>query len=475
MDEAGPSTKAESSDEDDPVVKEIPLIHSTKLESILHLVQFPLKTKSCQNENVIKKCLYKPENKELMLEMSINTESPNFDSGRAELIANEIDGDASSKNNKKPYFENEIVDKVFLKSVGCTKDSENYAIAAYNGREVHITSITDVYQLRPYFPYLDKGLKRKKDILNNAESDEEEAGPSTAKQVTVKYKQAEDPDQKKVRDANYQLLQAKREQETWTECNWYDEGSTVSDVEKLKLISDNLYDIGQAQNLGIEEYVKLLVPEDQEHKPLEPTLPSHILSLHALRGLPLLEQCRLLLKEAQIIQFQQIMLLLAGVEGVTADALLKNLQKVAVLVIGNWVVKSEILYPDNSFSATSGVPAELMCRARDYILYLFTKHQYVERKKVSSLLKIPSEEVKEIFAGISKLRTHNKGWELSLPPDHDFINRHSDLAQRQNLYWEHRYHQLSLFLNQPSRQRRKSKSTSESDGGGKTRLSSVSW
>lgn len=102
-----------------------------------------------------------------------------------------------------------------------------------------------------------------------------------------------------------------------------------------------------------------------------PQLPSHVLSLHALRGLPLQEQCRLLLKDAQVIQFHQIMLLLAGGEGVTADAMLKCLQKVAVLVRGNWVVKSEVLYPENTFSAISGVPAELMCRARDYIVRLF--------------------------------------------------------------------------------------------------------
>ena len=45
--------------------------------------------------------------------------------------------------------------------------------------------------------------------------------------------------------------------------------------------------------------MKLLVPEDKEQAPLEPSLPSHVLSLHALRGLPLQEQVRLLLKEGR--------------------------------------------------------------------------------------------------------------------------------------------------------------------------------
>lgn len=71
---------------------------------------------------------------------------------------------------------------------------------------------------------------------------------------------------------------------------------------------------------------------------------------------------------AQIIQFQQLCMVLAGGEGITADVILKTLPKVAVLVRGNWVVKSEVLYPANTFSSTSGVPAELMCRARDYVV-----------------------------------------------------------------------------------------------------------
>lgn len=44
--------------------------------------------------------------------------------------------------------------------------------------------------------------------------------------------------------------------------------------------------------------------------------------------------------KAQIIQFHQIMLLLAGVEGISADSLIKSLLKVAVLVRGkfHWIL-----------------------------------------------------------------------------------------------------------------------------------------
>ncbi|KAJ8929805.1 hypothetical protein NQ314_017402 [Rhamnusium bicolor] len=439
---------SETDDSDDPVVREIPIIHSKHIEDILHLFQYPLKRKQCTNEHNIKKCFYKPENQEVKLELAINVESPNFDAGRAEIIAHEVDGDTdSSKKDKQVFFEREIVDRVFLQSSKTIKDANRYAVATYNGSEIHLTALKSIFQFRPNFPYMEKGLKRKKQAETEDDSDEEQAGPSSAQQVTVKFKQNDDR-WKKSRETSYKSLQAKSENEPWTECTWYESDTTLSNLERMRLISDNVNDIGQDTNLADAEYLKLLVPEDQEQAPLEPSLPSHILSLHALRALPILKQCRLLLKDAQIIQFQQLFMLLAGGEGLTADVLLKTLPKVAVIVRGNWVVKSDVLYPSNTFSAISGVPAELMCRARDYV--------------VSSVMKIPSEEIKEIFTGISKLRSHNKGWELHLPTDQDFINKHSDLVQKQKLFWEHRFHQLSEFLKDNKGQRRKSRSESKS-------------
>ncbi|CAG9812467.1 unnamed protein product, partial [Phaedon cochleariae] len=460
------------SDEDDPVVREIPIIHSKKLEKSLHLFQFPLKRKKCKNEQNIKKCFFKPQNQEVKLEMGINMDSPNFDSGRAKNIALDVDGEEDSSKNQR-YFTNQIVDKVFLQSSVAVKDPNKYAAAVFNGKEIHLTSLNGVFQFRPTFPYMEKSLKKKKDTETANESDEEQAGPSSAQQVTAKFK-SNDERWKKKQEESYKFLKEKSADEPWTECKWYESHSTLSSVERLKLISDSTNEVGQAENLPNLEYIRLLVPEDQEQVPLEPTLPSNVLSLRALKALPILEQCRLLLKDAQIIQFQQLLMLLTGGGGekFTADSLLKVLPNVAVLVRGNWVVKSEVLYPKNSFSATSGVPAELMCRARDYVLYLFTKNQYVERKKASSILKIPSDEIKEIFTGVSKLRRHNKEWELKSPTDQDFVNKHGDLAQKQSLMWEHRFHQLSEFLKDTSKSRRKSRSESKSvseEGGGRGR------
>lgn len=50
------------------------------------------------------------------------------------------------------------------------------------------------------------------------------------------------------------------------------------------------------------------------------------------------------------------------------------MQQVAVLVQGNWVVNSELIYPKDNLSVQSGI-SELMCKARDYIVSILSKNR----------------------------------------------------------------------------------------------------
>lgn len=100
-----------------------------------------MKRKTCTNEHNIKKCFYKPNNQEIKLELGINVESPNFDTGRAEEIAHEVDGDKDNTKRKETYFDNEIADKVFLESMRTAREANKYAVATFNGREIHLTSL----------------------------------------------------------------------------------------------------------------------------------------------------------------------------------------------------------------------------------------------------------------------------------------------------------------------------------------------
>lgn len=65
----------------------------------------------------------------------------------------------------------------------------------------------------------------------------------------------------------------------------------------------------------------------------------------------------------RVISFAKLCQILSPERDTTA--ILKYLQQVAMLVQGNWVVNSELIYPKDSLSPQN---SELMCKARDYIV-----------------------------------------------------------------------------------------------------------
>lgn len=125
-----------------------------------------------------------------------------------------------------------------------------------------------------------------------------------------------------------------------------------------------------------------------------PDLPTNVLSAAQLKAMPLTDRVRALLRNgrlnlrfpllrvilfplalnqgnlfvftAKVIKWSQLLELLGT--DVDVGSAMKALQQVAVLVRGCWVIKSEILYPKDSFSAHSSSPAEVIARARDYLV-----------------------------------------------------------------------------------------------------------
>uniref|UniRef100_A0A0R3WIG4 SH2 domain-containing protein n=1 Tax=Hydatigena taeniaeformis TaxID=6205 RepID=A0A0R3WIG4_HYDTA len=113
---------------------------------------------------------------------------------------------------------------------------------------------------------------------------------------------------------------------------------------------------------------------------------------------------------------------------VTPAAVIPILNRLAVLVRGWWVVRSDILYPPNTYSEHASVPSTQLIRARDYVMAVFHQGDHLTRKTVSSITKLPSLEVTEILEQLgtrisSDLEGHNNHWEFR-QPDMTFINKH---------------------------------------------------
>lgn len=210
-------------------------------------------------------------------------------------------------------------------------------------------------------------------------------------------------------------------------------------------------------NLSSKQYLDLLAPPIAEEQFSKSDIRHQTTSLNYIRTLPLLDQIRTLMKEVKVMSFLQLRSIIAPEHETTT--ILKYLQQVAVLVQGNWVVNSELIYPKDCVSSQNGIPAELMCRARDYILLSFTEHEYLDRKAIASVIKLPPDEIREIFQNLAK-HEPKKGWHLIIPPTIEFCERYPEIAQRQEMFWEAKrkfLREATEGQNQPlQRQRRKS-------------------
>lgn len=128
---------------------------------------------------------------------------------------------------------------------------------------------------------------------------------------------------------------------------------------------------------------------------------------------------------------------------------LDALSEYAVLVQGNWAIKSEVLYGDSSdreFTDVTGVSINLFINARDYLLWLFTKSRLVSRIDFSRSVRMPDHDILELFNQLAVYRDKLKRWELILPTDEKFLEKFPDIVTRQNTFWKvRRANKLAIF------------------------------
>ena len=78
-------------------------------------------------------------------------------------------------------------------------------------------------------------------------------------------------------------------------------------------------------------------------------------------------------------------------------------------------------------------------------MWRFTQNRTVIRKDISTVVKVPAEEVKEILEQMARLKI-NKGWEFIFEYNQEFVNRHPEVVQRQLMLWDAKFQQLSKTL-----------------------------
>ncbi|MBN3303834.1 RPC5 polymerase, partial [Amia calva] len=374
----------------------------------------------------------KPKQQKVELEMTLDTMSPNYCRSKGEQIALNVDGTTSEDSNT---YSTKLMDKQTFTSIQATTNTSRYAAAVFRKGELHLTPLQGILQMRPSFSYLDKAdsKHREREAANEGGDSSQDEAEEDIKQITVRFSRPESEQARQRRYQSYEFLQKKQNEEPWVHLHYYGLKDGRSEHERQYLFCQCM---GVTENTELvktpSEYLAMLMPPAVKEEVAKPVTPSNVLSMAQLRTLPLGDQVKTLMKNVKVMPFANLMGLLTP--GTDSTAVLRCVQQVAMLVQGNWVVKSDVLYPKDTCSPHSGVPAEVLCRGRDFLMWKFTRERCVVRKEVAAIVKLPAEDVKDFLEQMAVPRV-NRGWEFLLPSDTDFVRKHPDVAQRQHMLW----------------------------------------
>ncbi|KAG9477010.1 hypothetical protein GDO78_002414 [Eleutherodactylus coqui] len=394
-------------EDDDPIIQELDVYLAKSLSEKLYLFQYPIRPSMMNYDGVPHlSARIKPKQQKVELDMAINTMSPNYCRSKGEQIALNVDGTC---NDDTSTYSTKLMDKQTFSSIQAASNTSRYAVAFYRKGEIHVTPLHGILQLRPSFTYLDKAdtKYREREAANDAGDSSQDEVEEDVKQVTVRFSRPETEQAKQRRAQSYEFLQKKQAEESWVHLHYC--------------------------GIKVGEYLQMLMPPSVEEEAEKPVAPSNVLSMAQLRTLPLADQIKILMKNVKVIPFANLMGLMAA--GTESIAVLRCIQQVAMLVQGNWVVKSDVVYPKESSSPHSGVSAEVLCRGRDFVMWKFTQDRWVVRKEVATVTKLCQEDVKD-FLDQMAIPKINKGWEFMLPFDEDFMKKHPDVVQRQSMLWK---------------------------------------
>ncbi|XP_069036943.1 DNA-directed RNA polymerase III subunit RPC5 isoform X1 [Lepisosteus oculatus] len=422
-----------ASEDDDPIVQEIDVYLAKSLADKLYLFQYPVRPATMTYDDVAHlSAKIKPKQQKVELVMAMDTLSPNYCRSKGEQIALNVDGTTSEDSNT---YSTKLMDRQTFSSIQATNGTSRYAAAVFHRGELHLTPLHGILQLRPSFSYLDKAdsKHREREAANEGGDSSQDEAEEDIKQITVRFSRPESEQARQRRIQSYEFLQKRQAEEPWVHLHYYGLKDGRSEHERQYLFCQCM---GTTENTELvktpSEYLAMLMPPAVEAEVAQPVTPSNVLSMAQLRTLPLVEQVKTLMKNVKVMPFANLMGLLTP--GTDSTAVLRCVQQVAMLVQGNWVVKSDVLYPKDTCSPHSGVPADVLCRGRDFVLWKFTQERCVVRKEIAAIVKLPPEDVKDFLEQMAVARV-NRGWEFLLPSDAEFVRKHPDVAQRQHMLW----------------------------------------
>ncbi|EGC38572.1 hypothetical protein DICPUDRAFT_148777 [Dictyostelium purpureum] len=392
-------------DEDgDYVEHEIPVYLSQGLANNLYLFQYPLRQPwRPYDMTKLEELRIKPKQQKVEIDLSIDPETENYNS------------DSMVKTTK------------YTLSSTTVSHRTNYAIGLMKNGELHLTPLQSIIQLRPQFKFFDdkwqeEKLRKKQDSKEEDEENEEE--PEKPPPIQFKKPGA------KMAAQQPNLIKQMEDSEQWIKVDLVDDEfnqDLINHFEKLQC-DDTINSIDYDLNEG--QYFDLLCPvqnDDQVWQPKKSYI-QETESLESIHKLKLAGQIKGIMTNGHVVPFSKIVQLLSPnvKRGVMEVDIIEELEKVAVLVRGRWVVKSFFVAKDQDLEY-----------GRDYLLLEFYDHEDgIDKKEFCDKTKISFEDGRELLSKIADLNNVTRRWYLKKQPDEDFLYRNARILENSERYFE---------------------------------------
>ncbi|KAL8490473.1 hypothetical protein ACS0TY_026098 [Phlomoides rotata] len=329
-----------------------------------------------------------PQTAEVEIDLSIDTDSENYDSGADPRV--QMKKQTLATSWKPPPIS------------GCV-------VGIRSGNKLYFSPIHAVVQLRPSMRHLDnnsKESKRKAATRSNGDvamklEEHQEAKPSMTSKKQIKNVE-------QIKDIAAEWVHLKY--------NSLRSDMTARCLQKLmEQESSQIY-----FSMSSHDYLNSLCPGSSSD-----SFSSKAPPRRSLLALPLKERFQTWLCEGSLVHRFDALKYLAPDESL--EEVLAVLQELAHLVQGLWVPKSSLV-----FRGEGGINV----LARDYVLLLFSKDVII---KDSALPKSPpqlNKAMKEVLNVMATERPTFKDWKLKESPDFSFIKNNPSVVKKQEEVWE---------------------------------------
>jgi len=266
---------------------------------------------------------------------------------------------------------------------------------------------------------LKKKIKRKKDKDEEEEEQEQEKPPPVSfRKQNGKFNSNQPPN----------IIKMFEDSEEWIKVNYVHDKDEYNDSlfqTYQKLITDKTDRI--EFEMTEAEYFDMLCPKVSEEPGAKTNYLLDTTPLDTIYQMQWKDQIKNILINAQVVTFTKLVHLLRAKEHIEDYQIIDELENVAILIRGRWVVKSELVSKDGSIIA-----------ARDYLLMLFSRREFVTRKDLCDETNLTPEEARELFVKVSDINHRDRAWYLKKEPDEEFLTRYQAVVDKYDRYFTDR-------------------------------------